>query len=256
MLPVTTNRVVDRTSDRGGRLATLERSHRIFAPFAGPRSGDFSAARFLRYRAMEPKDSAHVLAWFDDGGVALVDGKAGMGRVVVWGSTMDDFWNDLVLQPVFLPFLQSMVLHTAGYTPEPLWRTVGQRVALAADTSAANSRVLVSPSGARDRATVRPVELSQPGFYQLQSDNRETVRLVAVNVDRAESDFNTWNADELKAAITSSDTLASVASSETLTDVEREGRQRVWWFLLVGAGLLLLIEVLLANRLSRRVAIS
>ena len=251
LLPVTTRGVVDRTADRGGRLATLERSHHVFAPFAGPRSGDFSAARFLRYRAMEPKDSAQALAWFDDGAVALVDGRAGAGRVLVWGSTMDDFWNDLVLQPVFLPLLHSMVLHTAGYTPEPLWRTVGQRVVMAADTSSANSRVVFSPSGSRDRATVRPVELSQPGFYQLQSDNRETVRLVAVNVDRTESDLNAWNADELKAAITSSDTLASVASSETLTDVEREGRQRVWWFLLVVAALLLLIEVLLANRLSK-----
>lgn len=251
LLPVTTRGVVDRTGDRGGRLATLERSHRVFAPFAGPRSGDFSAARFLRYRTMEPKDSAQVLAWYDDGGVALVDGKAGAGRVLVWGSTLDDFWNDLVLQPVFLPFLHSMVLHTAGYVPEPLWRTVGQRVALTADSVAGNSRVVISPSGARDRATDRPVELAQPGFYQVQSDNRETIRLVAVNVDRTESDFNAWNADELKAAITSNDTLASVASSETLTDTEREGRQRVWWFLLVGAAVLLLIEVLLANRLSR-----
>jgi uncharacterized membrane protein len=250
LLPVTTRGVVDRTADRGGRLATLERSHRVFAPFAGPRSGDFSAARFLRYRIMEPKDSAQVLAWYDDGGVALVDGRFGAGRVLVWGSTLDDFWNDLVLQPVFLPFLHAMVLHTAGYVPEPPWRTVGQRVVLVAD-SAADSRVVISPSGARDRATARPVELAQPGFYQVQSDNRETVRLVAVNVDRTESDFNAWNADELQAAITSTDTLASVASSETLTDVEREGRQRVWWFLLVGAAVLLLIEVVLANRLSR-----
>jgi hypothetical protein len=199
---------------------------------------------------MEPKDSAQVLAWYDDGGVALVDSRFGAGRVLVWGSTLDDFWNDLVLQPVFLPFLHAMVLHTAGYVPEPPWRTVGQRVVLVAD-SAADSRVVISPSGARDRATARPVELAQPGFYQVQSDNRETVRLVAVNVDRTESDFNAWNADELQAAITSTDTLASVASSETLTDVEREGRQRVWWFLLVGAAVLLLIEVVLANRLSR-----
>jgi hypothetical protein len=251
LLPVTTRSIVDRSADRGGRLATLERGHRVFAPFAGPRSGDFSAARFLRYRAIEPRDSAQALAWYDDGGVALVDGRAGAGRVLAWGSTFDDFWNDLVLQPVFLPFLHSMVLHAAGYTPEPLWRTVGQRVTLAADTSMAESRILVSPSGARDRASVRPVELAQPGFYQLQSDNRETIRLVAVNVDRAESDFNAWDPDELKAAITSHDTLASVASSETWTDAEREGRQRVWWFLLAGAALVLLVEVVLANRMSR-----
>jgi len=251
LLPVTAGGVVDRTDDRGGRLATLERSHRVFQPFVGPRSGDFSAARFLRYRALEPADSAHVLGWYDDGGVAMVDGKAGEGRVLVWGSTMDDFWNDMVLQPVFLPLLHSMVLYTAGYTPEPLWRTVGQRIAMVADSATRESRVIVSPGGARERVSPGQLELAQPGFYQVQSDSRETVRLVAVNVDRSESDLTAWNADELKAAITSTDTLAAVASSETLTAAEREERQRVWWFLLAAAGLLLLIEVVLANRMSR-----
>ena len=250
LLPVTARGVVDRTADRGGRLATLERSHRVFQPFAGPRSGDFSAARFLRYRAIEPRDSAQVLGWYDDGSIALVDGKAGEGRVLVWGSTMDDFWNDLVLQPVFLPFVHAMVRYTAGYTPDPLWRTVGHQLALAADS--AESRVIVAPGGGRERlaGAGRSLELDQPGFYQVQSDNRETIRLVAVNVDRAESDLNAWNAEELKAAITSTDTLASVASSVTVTDAEREQRQRVWWFLLAGAAFLLLIEVVLANRLS------
>jgi uncharacterized membrane protein len=253
LLPVEARGIVDRTGDRGGRLATLERSHRVFQPFAGPRSGDFSAARFLRYRTLEPRDSAQVLGWFDDGGIALVDGKAGQGRVLVWGSTMDDFWNDLVLQPVFLPFLHSMVRYTAGYIPDPLWRTVGQRITLATDTTAQDSRIIVSPGGTRDRLSSGGgvKELAQPGFYQVQTDSRETTRLVAVNVDRAESDLNAWNADELKAAITSNDTLASVASSVTVTDAEREQRQRVWWFLLAGAALLLLVEVVLANRLSR-----
>jgi hypothetical protein len=244
--------VVDRTADRGGRLATLERSHRVFQPFAGPRSGDFSAARFLRYRALEPGDSAQVLGWYDDGGVALVDGKAGNGRVLVWGSTMDDFWNDLVLQPVFLPFLHAMVRYAAGYTPEPLWRTVGQRVALSPDSVAGDSRVIVAPGGARERLTTTSgLELTQPGFYQVQNVSRDPLRIVAANVDRSESDFNAWDPEELKAAMTSSDTLAVAASSEVLTAAEREQRQRVWWFLLAAAALLLLVEVVLANRMSR-----
>jgi hypothetical protein len=253
LLPATSGRVVDRTADRGGRLATLERSHRVFQPFAGPRSGDFSAARFLRYRALEPGDSAQVLGWYDDGGVALVDGKAGNGRVLVWGSTMDDFWNDLVLQPVFLPFLHAMVRYAAGYTPEPLWRTVGQRVALSPDSMAGDSRVIVAPGGARERltATTSRLELTQPGFYQVQNASRDPLRIVAANVDRSESDFNAWDPEELKAAMTSSDTLAVAASSEVLTAAEREQRQRVWWFLLAAAALLLLLEVVLANRMSR-----
>jgi hypothetical protein len=164
---------------------------------------------------------------------------------------MDDFWNDLVLQPVFLPFLHSMVRYAAGYLPEPLWRTVGQQVAMAIDSASRDSRMVVSPGGARERMTARPLELDQPGFYQVQSDARETIRLVAVNLDRSESDLNAWNPDELRAAITSSDTLAVVTSSGSLTAAEREERQRVWWFLLAAAALVLLVEVVLANRMSR-----
>jgi hypothetical protein len=256
LLPVTARGVVDRTSDRGGRLATLERSHQVFEPFAGPRSGDFSAARFLRYRNLEPRDSARALAWFDDGNVALVEGVAGKGRVLVWGSTLDDFWNDLVLQPVFLPFLHAMVRHAAGFTPDPLWRTVGQRVALDPADSTADSRVILAPGGARTRLgdVAGPLELERPGFYQVQTDSRETTRLVTVNVDRAESDLSTWDPDELKAAITATDTLALASGPDLATAAEREQRQRVWWFLLAAAAVLLLTEVVLANRMSRAMA--
>ncbi len=253
LLPATVPAMVDRTGDHGGRIAALERSHHVFQPFAGPRSGDFSASRFLRYRPLEPGDSATALAWFDDGHVALVEGRAGHGRVLVWGSTMDDFWNDLVLQPVFLPFVHALVRHAAGFTPDPLWRTVGQRVRLADSDSAAEPPVLVRPGGGRQRLEPGSgaVELHDPGFYEVQNNARETARLLAVNVDRAESETARWNPDELRAAITSGDTLATAGGAAVLTAAERESRQRVWWFLLVAAAMVLLAESLLASRISR-----
>ena len=235
----------------------LDASHwiddRVFQPFAVPRGGDFAAARFLRYRALEPGDSATALAWYDDGNVALMEARQGRGRVLVWGSTLDDFWNDLVLQPVFLPFLHSMVRYAAGYAPDPAWRTLGQRVVIggAAD-SAAGPRTLVAPSGNRERLEGdRLVELAEPGFYQVQTDRRETTRLMAVNVDRLESELAAWDADELRASMTASDSVSLASESLSLTDVDREQRQRVWWFLLAAAALVLLVEVVLANRMSR-----
>jgi hypothetical protein len=253
LLPVTARGVVDRTSERGGRIGAVQRSHRIFQPFSTPRSGDFSATRFFRYRNLVPRDSAVALAWLDDGTAALVEGHFGNGRVVVWGSTLDDFWNDLVLQPMFLPFLHSMVRYAAGYTPEPAWRTVGQSLGVGPGRdSTTRGEILVLPGGARRRidAEVKQVELDQPGFFQVETRRREATRLIAVNVDRNESDLTAWNPDELKAAITGSDTLNLVAPTETLTATEREASQRVWWFLLVAAGALLLTEIVVANRMS------
>ena len=52
----------------------LQYAHPIFEVFAGPRSGDFSGARFYRARQLfEPSDSAEVVARFDDGSVAMAE---------------------------------------------------------------------------------------------------------------------------------------------------------------------------------------
>ncbi|HVR72211.1 MAG TPA: BatA domain-containing protein, partial [Vicinamibacteria bacterium] len=93
----------DRSSDWGGTLAHLDYAHPVFELFRGPRSGDFSTARFFRYRSLDARQG--VLARFDDGTVALAEHRLGQGRALVWTSTLDTFWNDLPLQPVFLPFL-------------------------------------------------------------------------------------------------------------------------------------------------------
>ena len=47
MLPGTIGQVQDRLQSRGGRLGFLEYGHPVFEPFAGPRSGDFTGARFF-----------------------------------------------------------------------------------------------------------------------------------------------------------------------------------------------------------------
>src|SRR5690606_23911968 len=79
-----------------------------------PRSGDFTSARFLRARALNVDDSARVLARFDDGRVALAERRVGQGRVLVWTSTLDTYWNDLALQPVFLPLVHQVVRYASG----------------------------------------------------------------------------------------------------------------------------------------------
>jgi hypothetical protein len=81
----------------------------VFEAFAGPRTGDFSSARIYRYRPLPSGSFPRVLARFGDGGAALAERPVGEGRVLVWTSTLDSDWNDLTLQPIFLPFLHLCV---------------------------------------------------------------------------------------------------------------------------------------------------
>ena len=140
VLPAVPGEAVDRTRGQAARLVGLEYGHAVFEPFRAPRSGDFSAARFYGYRATTLQPGASVLARFDDGSPALIERRAGAGRVLVWTSSLDLQWNDLAVKPIFLPFMHPVARYLAAYRePEP-WLTVGRGARSGADDAGARQR--------------------------------------------------------------------------------------------------------------------
>ena len=83
LLPATMGLTVDRTADAGGTLSSVDYAHPIFELFNAPRSGDFSTARFYRYRALAAQPNANVVARFDDGSPALVERRVGEGKLLI-----------------------------------------------------------------------------------------------------------------------------------------------------------------------------
>ena len=252
--------VTDRMSDRGGRLGALDRAHPVFEPFAGPRGGNLGAPRFFRYRALAPLDSAAVIARFDDGAPALAERRVGRGRVLSFGSTFDNVWNDLPVQPVFLPLVRQLATHASGWTAEPAWRTVGEALdagALAAGADSATAEwVALAPDGEQKRLTGRAavVELDATGFWEIRRFGARgaPARVVAVNVDPAESDLARVPRAEVLAALAPRGGAGdSATDAAPLTAAERESRQSLWWFLLLAATLLFAAETVLSNRLAR-----
>jgi hypothetical protein len=237
-------------------MGSLDRGHPALESFRGARSGDFTSARYLRYRALTPAPTDAVLARFDDGSVALAERRVANGTVLVFSSTFDGYWNDLPVQPVFLPLIQSLVRHAAGWTPERPWETVGQATALS-ESGTRGEVVAISPSGERTRwnetDSVRSLALREQGFYEIRSANAvEASRIIAVNPDVTESELGSFPADELSRAVSSPGAAAAtLRGSTTLSVAERERRQTLWWYVLVAALLLLAVESLLSNRLSR-----
>jgi hypothetical protein len=75
-----------------------------------------------------------------------------------------------------------------------------------------------------------------------------------VNLDPAESDLSALDPSELVAAVTGHATQASVQASPPpeMTREETERRQSLWWYLLMAGLLLLAIETVISNRLSRK----
>lgn len=259
-LPFGAGGEVDRSRDLGATLAYVDTDHPVFEVFRSADSADLAAARFYRYRLLEPVPQAGVLARYDDGSPALVEVRIGAGRVLVWTSSLDTFWSDLPLQPVFLPLLHEASKYAAGYRETDAWIPAGRGLSDAELASAASSGraaeslgslEVLSETGARvERLAGDRVRLS-PGFHSVSWSGGNGS--VAVNLDRAEADLASLDEEELAAALVWGGG-GEVDSNEPqqATSAEIEGRQSLWWYLLVAAALLLIGETVLSNRLSPR----
>jgi hypothetical protein len=281
LLPRPDGDAIDRLADRGGTLGVLDRSHPVFEPFTAPRSGDFSTARFFRYRGVTAGPTDAQIARFDDGRVALLERRVGQGRVLLWTSSLDGVWNDLPLQPVFLPFLQQVAKHAASYREDRPWSIVGQvidpavlfgdrvpndsgRPARSVDaqciaTTPAGRRVRLSgtagATGVIAAAGSPTLQLVETGFYELQrkAASGDAVRQIAVNVDVTESDLTALDPELFATAMLARTGTDTTAADAALTAKDLESAQSLWWYVLAATVLLLGAESLLANRLSRTV---
>jgi hypothetical protein len=263
ILPAVPGQPIDRTTGQAARLGALEYGSPIFEPFRAPRSGDFSGARFYSYRAVSPAKDAQILARFDDGAAALIERRVGNGRVLVWTSTLDLQGNDLPLKSVFLPFLHRMVTTLASYSERPSWLTVGDVLEPARPAPVPGAarqvtpRVVLTPAGERitlDGEGPDVLELAEQGFYEVRGQGRDAAppMTVASNVDLGESDLTPMDPQELVAGATGrAGGAAPAGANQTPTDPEQERNQRIWWHLLFAGVVILGLETLVGNRISR-----
>jgi len=248
---------VDRSRGSAGALGGLAYGHQVFEPFRAPRSGDFSAARFYGYRGVTPAQDAQVLARFDDGAPALVARTVGRGRVLGWTSTLDMFWSDLALKPVFLPFVHQMSRHLADYRDRASWSMVGEVIDLSQEGDPSRPRVALAPDGGRlplEGDQGRVLELREQGFYEIREQDRQAavVTVAAANVEFGESDRTAVDPEEIVMTVAGGGADGSPSGAlGPLPDEAQERSQRIWWYLLFAGILLLTGESVLAHRVSR-----
>jgi hypothetical protein len=275
LMPGKAGSAVERLTGGGGTLGTLDVSHPVFQDFKDPKNGNFSAARFFKYRTITPADTDKVLARFDDGAAAMVERAVGSGRVILMASTVDRGWNSFPVTHMFLPLVHKVMAYLGQYAEPDAWHTVGRSLDVsvpiaaivreggagdAGSTARRPTGVVMSPSGTQ--ATIgeggaQAVDLTEQGFYsvRLQGLGDRKPFQVAVNLDPAESDLSSLPPAELVSSATGRAAVTSTGRSlenpeDTPADLEK--KQAVWWYLLAAAAVVLLTEAVLANRLSKR----
>jgi hypothetical protein len=261
ILPASLSQPIDKSRGESARVGALEYGHPVFEVFRAPRSGDFSTARFYAYRSVAAAPNTQVLARFDAGTPALVERKVGSGHVMLWASTLDLSWSDLPLKPVFLPFIHRAMVHLANYTEPAPWLTIGQVFDPDASSAKAQAtgRLALTPSGKRlpledEGSSAQVLELTEQGFYEIRGQKANSdVTVVASNIDPAESDLTPVEpADIVTAATGGAGQNAQQAEADVpLTPEAQERAQRLWWYLLATGILLLGVDTLFSNWLSK-----
>ena len=149
---------------------------------------ELRSARFDRYVGVTPAAEDRVLISLDDGAPLLIERLIGAGRVLLFTSSLDREWNDLPVQPVFVPFMAGLANHLlggAGFTSEAeLGSTLAVRALGLAGGQIFDPRgeKALGLGGAGD-----DVLLEQIGFYEVVGGGSS--ELVAVNFDPRESDL-------------------------------------------------------------------
>ncbi len=247
------------TADLRGSYVTLSEvraDHPIFEIFR--ESGRLVSARIFGYQRMEPRSGASVLARYEDGSPALIEGAHGRGRILILTTTLDAGWNDLPLKSFYLPFVRQMARHLSG-RERPTWHQVGESLAFpaAADgsrpaiDSPSGRRLLEAKQSARGETIITAVE---PGFYRVRYNTLgASAEPVAVNPAGREADTSRLDPTAFIAAITPGDSAGRPESPPAPgrggDRQEEESRQRLWLYLLLAALVLFIAEAVVARRI-------
>jgi len=211
------------------------------------RSAGFRALNLSRYVPLSLNKESRPLIQLDNGAPLLLEQTIGQGRVLVFASSLDNTWNDLPVQPVFVSFITEAARYLSGETLLTRAQHVGGALAL---EQAATAGQIIDPQGnsllsLSDSQRARSVKLETQGFYEVVTATGTS--LVAVNAVADESDltpmsdeeFNNWQAIASKEQ-------QSPASSTAITKSVGNGFE-LWHGLLILLALAVLAESLLGN---------
>ncbi len=242
---------VQNKSSESVAITDIKFDHPIFEVFRD--SGRLAAARVFGYVRAQPGANTTVLARYEDGSPALVEGTAGKGRVLLFTSSLGPSWNDLPLTPLYLPLVHQMIRYV-GSREAGSWYALGQSFRVARE-SKSDPPAVDAPDGTRltDNRLTSDGDLlvtgREPGFYRLRYAARPD--FAAVDLNGAEGDFTKLDFPAFISSVTGGAGKAEGReAARNFSNEEIENRQKVWWPLLFLALLLLLTESMLAQRIK------
>jgi hypothetical protein len=253
-------------------IANLQKRHPVFQVFEPVHQSYFLTTPFRRYLDAVPAEGSSSLMELEGNRPLLIEKASGKGRVLLFASAFNTDWNDLPLKSVFLPFCQEMVKYAMSFEGTSRSFAVGESVPvgrLNANLEKAVTELSTSafkqgwkvhgPSGriidlTEEELLASPfLVLEEPGYYE--TEVRNVKDSVAVNVVSAESDLRKLDTEQFLASILRTPARDPVGWAGGHLSPEKrfswETKQSIWWYLVLVALALLLLEGYLAARYGR-----
>jgi len=268
LLPGSPGRAVKAKQATAYNMTDFESDHPLSIDLGARNTVDLSLARVFRYRELQPGADDRAGARYSDGGAALLERQIGPGRVLLLTTTLDAHWNDIALQPAFLPFLHQSLRYLTAFEPYPNQSAVGAITdvmryagALAGADALVVARaqgplIVESPAAAEIRVDRQSplLTLARPGFYQVHHATPPGVEItLAANVDPHEANQEMLDVarfvEEIRA---SADSVATGTTLNRRQAAEFEQQQQLAYAILLVVLALTLVEALSANWIGIR----
>jgi hypothetical protein len=274
---------VEATTTDYAMFGQIDFAHPLFAPWADPRFNDFTKIHFWKHRRVDlPNEGLRVLARFDDGAPAFFEQTQAGGRLLVLTAGWHPADSTLARSTKFVPILSAVLEQATGQASEVPQYDVGDPVALP-DSNVPTLGQVSQPAGTevdsimkkrRGSAATRGTwsvrvpgkgqvvlgesartfeETNVPGVYEFVFGQHR--QPFAVNVAAAEGRTDPLDAERLQewgVRLGRRATRAELAEQvRQMRDVELEGQQKAWRWLIAAALVILILETWLAGHLSR-----
>jgi len=239
--------------------------HPVAGALAGLPAELLNAARFTQYFkvALLPGGRT-ILKFVGTEDPFLAEKSLGRGRVLLFTSTADRAWTNLVVNPIYPILLHQAVTYLSRQEHEQAF-TVGEALSLTLPRRTIQSNVLFrdptgkdSPIQVTERDGQRVVTFEKPewpGFYEARYAAGTPPLVAAVNVDPTESDVKSLIGRALPAAFKGLPVRLAAWGDDIAVAIRasRVGHE-LWRVLLIVGLAVLALESFLAHRFSRRIA--
>ncbi len=237
-------------------ITEVQWEHPIFSVFEDLYKTTLLTTQYFGYWKVDVSPDARVLASYGEGDPAVVEASRDSGRFIILTSSPGSVWSDFPFRTAFVPFWQATAQYATAWTNQPASYQVNEILGLEPWANSGAERVgtgqttVLDPEGRRvlalDESTPDFIRLTQPGYYEIRS--QKTTEWVAVNSAAVESDLDSLPLEDFLAVfVPQQSRVVAEGDDSALTLQNQEQRQSLWWLLLAAAGLMFLVEALLAN---------